>query len=152
MRRAHLIGLIVVGVVLFLVISALLTRALSVGDAEQSAITSLVRAEAAGDLDQVVSLITGCRTTALCRARAAQNVATFRRAGAIEIIQFSASSNFSLAGTLGVARVAWLAGSSLPRVQCVLVRHAGNVLSGFRVQLLEVSAQIESDSSCPSHF
>ena len=58
MRRRNVIGLIVLGILLFLVISALLTRALSVGDAEDAAITSLVKAEARGDSAGVISLIT----------------------------------------------------------------------------------------------
>jgi len=152
MRRAYVIGLIAAGIVLFLVVSALLTRALNVSDAEQAAVTNLVRAEAAGDAGQVVSLVTRCGASPGCRSRMARITRSLQRRGSIEVIQFSASSNFSLGGTVGTARIAWLAGSSLPRVQCVRVRHAGNVLEGFRVQLLEVSDRIQSDSSCPNRF
>ncbi len=152
MRRRHLIGLIVLGVVVFLAISALLARAFTVGDAESAAITDLVRAEARGDASTVISLISGCRSDSACRARAAQVSAAFRRPGTVSIIELNASSNFSLASTLGTARVAWLAGSSLPRVQCVRVRHAGNVIQGFQVELLEVSARIKSDRVCPARF
>jgi hypothetical protein len=152
MRRSHLIGLILLGVVVFLVISALLTRALSVGGAEQAAITDLIKAEARGDTSNVISLISGCRSDSACRARAAEVSSTLRRPGTVSIAQLNLSSSFSLTSTLATARVAWLAGSSLPRVQCVRVRHAGNVLQGFKVELLEVSAQIKSDQVCPARF
>jgi hypothetical protein len=151
-RRRRTILLIVLGVLLFLVISALLTRALSVGGAEDSAITDMVRAEASGSVSQVVAAVDGCRQSATCRARAAANASALKRPGAVSIIQIQASAGFSLGSTLGTARVAWLAGGSLPIVQCVRVRHAGNVLQGFTIQLLEVSSRIKSDAACPSRF
>jgi hypothetical protein len=48
--------------------------------------------------------------------------------------------------------VAWFAGNSPARVQCVRVRHAGSVLAGFHVQLLIVSRRIASGADCPIHF
>ena len=53
---------------------------------------------------------------------------------------------------MGTARVAWLVGSSLPIVQCVRVRHAGDVLQGFRIELLRLSLRIKSDADCPARF
>lgn len=152
MRRARLISMIVVAVILFLVISALLARAFSVGGAENAAITSLVRAEARGDRRAVASAIDGCSASAACQARAAALATRLQHPGSVSIIQLQPSSGFSLGSTLGTARVAWLAGGSLPRVQCIRVRHAGNVLSGFRVQLLEVSRRIAGGSDCPTRF
>lgn len=152
MRRATLIAAIVAGVVLFLVVSALLARALSVSGAEDSAITQLVRAEARGDQSAVAGYITGCRSDPACQARAKANAAALKRAGGVQIIQIQPSAGFTLTSTLGTARVAWLVGGSLPRVQCVRVRRAGNVLSGFRVELLEVSLRIHSNAACPSRY
>jgi hypothetical protein len=152
MRRANKIALILLAIIVFLVISALLTRALSVGGAEDSAVADLVKAEAKGNTAAVISLISGCSSDPACRARAAEVSTTLKAPGSVSIAEMNASSNFSLTSTLGTARVAWLVGSSLPRVQCVRVRHAGNVVSGFRVQLLEVSARIKSDQDCPAHF
>jgi hypothetical protein len=152
MRRRSVIAAIGLAVVLFLVISALLARAFNVGDAENAAITSLVQAEARGDTNEVISLITGCRTSAACRARAAVDAATLRHPGKVGIAEINPSSTFSIASTEGTARVAWIAGSSLPRVQCLRVRHAGSVLEGFTVQLLTVSRRIASDADCPSRF
>jgi hypothetical protein len=152
MRRATLIALIAGGVVLFLVVSALLARALSVGGAENSAITDLVRTEARGDRAGVVAAITGCRSDPACRARAAAVTSALRRAGGVQIIEINGLTSFALGGTVATARVAWLAGGSLPRVQCVRVRNAGNVLTGFSIQLLKVSVRIRSNADCPSHF
>ncbi|MFZ0042200.1 MAG: hypothetical protein WAK93_12900 [Solirubrobacteraceae bacterium] len=152
MRRPHRIALIVLGVVVFLAISALLARALSVGGAEDSAITDLVKAEARGDTAAVISLIHGCSAQPACRARAAADSVALKHHGQVSIAELNPSSSFSLGSTLGTARVAWLVGGSLPRVQCVRVRHAGNVLSGFRVQLLEVSTRIKGSEDCPAHY
>jgi hypothetical protein len=151
-RRRWIIAAIVVGIVVFLAIATLLTRALNVGDAEDAAITSLVQAEARGDTGQVISLITGCKTNTACRARAATNIAVLRHPGAVTIAELNPSSTFSVTGTLGTARVAWVAGNSLPRVQCLRVRHAGSVLQGFTIELLVVSRRISSDADCPKSF
>jgi hypothetical protein len=152
MRRRSVIAAVVLAVVLFLVISALLARAFNVGDAENAAIASLVQAEARGDTDEMISLITGCRTNPACRARAALNAAALRHPGKVGIAEINPSSTFSIGSTEGTARVAWVAGSSLPRVQCLRVRHAGSVLEGFTVQLLTISRRIASDADCPSRF
>jgi hypothetical protein len=151
-RRAYilLIAGAVVGV--FLVISALLARVFSADGAERSAITSLLEAEAKGDTDGVVSQIEDCSGSASCRARAAGNVDALHRPGAVSILQLQPSAGFSLGSTEGVARVAWRIGSSLPIVQCVRVRRAGNALSGLHIELLEVSPRITSDHPCPARF
>ena len=152
MRRARLIVLVIRGVVAFLIVSALLARVLSVGGAEDSAITALVRAEARGDRAAVQAAITGCRREPACRARAASVAATLRRPGTVQIIQIQPSAGFSLGASTGTARVVWLAGGSLPRVQCVRVRRAGGVLAGYRVQLLAVSARIRTNADCPARY
>jgi hypothetical protein len=152
MQRSHLIGLICLAIVFFLVVSALLARGFSVTGAEDAAVTNLVKAEARGDRNGVVSLISGCRTDAGCRARAALNATALERRGSVSIIQITPSSGFSVAGSLSTARVAWLVGSSLPRVQCVRVLESGNLLQGFSIHLLKVSLRIKSDRACPSRF
>jgi hypothetical protein len=152
MRRWHVIGLIALGVVVFLVISGLLARAFSVGGAEDAALRSLAKAEARGDSAAVIGLIHGCSASASCRTRAAVNARALKRAGKVTVIQTNESSTFSLGSTVGTARFAWLAGSSLPRVQCVRVRHAGDILHGFQVQLLVVSVRIKSDRDCPRAY
>lgn len=152
MRRATMISLIVAGVAAFLIISALLARALSVGGAESSAITALVTDEARGDQAAVVADISGCAKQPACQARAAADVSALKQAGAVQIAQIQPSAGFSLSSTLGTARVAWVAGNSLPRVQCVRVRRAGDVLSGYRVELLKISVRIRTNADCPAQY
>lgn len=152
MRRTYILG-IIAGIVLFLVISALLARVLSANSAEQSAITALVQSEARGDVGAVVADVTGCRTDAACRQRAATNTAALKHPGAVSIIQLQPSTSFSLGGTEGTARVAWSVSSyTFPIVQCVKVRRAGNPISGLKVDLLVVSRRIPSDAACPARY
>jgi hypothetical protein len=151
MRRSYRIVLIVVAVALFLFISGLLARAFGVGGAENNAITALVKAEARGDGKAVTALIEGCSASSVCRAQAIGLAARLRHPGSVSIAQLNPSASFSLGSTLGTARVAWFAGGSTPRVQCIRVRHAGNVLSGFTVELLTVSRRIAGGADCPTH-
>jgi hypothetical protein len=153
MRRRYVIVSIALAVVLFVVISVLVARAIGVGDARTAAITELVQAEAQGDTPQVIALIEGCRHDATCRAHAAALTASLRRPGHVSTIDLTPSVNVAVTGSTGTARVAWIAGGSLPRVQCIRVRNAGNIFSGFTIELLRVSAQQRfSDASCPARF
>jgi hypothetical protein len=152
MRRPFLIALIVLGAVLFLVISALLARVLSVSGAEQAAITSLVQAEARGDSHAMAALIKDCGQSSACRQRVTQDATKLARKGRVTILQLNQSAGFSLSSTVGTARVAWRAGNGLPVVQCVRVRRAGDVLSGLHIELLEVSAKINGGAYCPRRY
>jgi hypothetical protein len=96
--------------------------------------------------------INGCAVSLACRDRVAQDIAALKRPGAVSIIQIQPSAGLSLTDTLGTARVAWSVGSSLPIVQCVRVRRAGDAISGLSVQLLAISARIKSDADCPTRF
>jgi hypothetical protein len=152
MRRWHVILLIAVGVVVFLVISALLARAFSIDGAERQAITALVQAEARGNTGAMTSDIQGCGASPSCRARVAQNASVLRRRGAVVILELNESAGFSFGSTVGTARVVWRAGSALPVVQCVRVRRAGNLFSGYAVQLLVLSVRIKTDADCPARY
>ncbi len=152
MRRLNLILLIVVGAVVFLAISAVLARVLSVDGAERSAITTLVQAEARGDASAMITQILGCANRPDCRERATQDARALHRSGSVKILELNPSAGFSLGSTVGTARVAWRAGNSLPVVQCVRVRRAGNALSGLHIQLLEISLRIKSSAYCPSRY
>ena len=151
MRRVYIAG-IVVGILLFLLISAGLARVFSANSAEQSAITSLVQSQARGDVNAIIDAVHGCRADAACRQRAAANAAALRRPGSVSIIQLQPSTSFSLGGTEGTARVAWQVGGSLPIVQSLKVRRTGNPISGLGVQLLVVSRRIASDAACPARY
>lgn len=152
MRRRSLLSLIAAGVLVFLVISALLARAFSANGAEQSAITDLIKAEAAGNQTAMLTSIAGCAQSDFCRTRVANDAAELKRSGTVSILQLQPSTSFSVSGTVGTARVAWRAGSSLPIVQCVRVRRSGDVISGLRVQLLELSARIKTNGVCPQRY
>jgi hypothetical protein len=148
--RKRWILLAVPTLALFILISGLLARAFSLPNAEQSAVTDMVIAEARGDVGAVVAAIHGCAASPGCRAGVASDVRKLRHTGAVQVAQFSPSAGFSLTATTGVARVAWTAGGSLPVVQCVEVRRTGNLFSGQSVQLLAVSPQISGGADCPS--
>jgi hypothetical protein len=152
MRRVYIAVLIVVGVLVFVVVSAFLARVLSVDGAERGAITSLVQAEARGDQAYVLDHLRGCRQSPACRDRVAENIAALTHPGSVKIIQILPSAGFSLTSTLGTARVAWEVGSSLPIVQCLRIQRAGNALRGLSVELLAITPRIASDSDCPSSF
>jgi hypothetical protein len=152
MRRRYVIASIGLGVVLFVIVSVLVARATGVGDAQTGAITELVRAEAAGDTNRVITLIQGCQKDAACRVRAAALTAALRGPGDVSILELNPQANVAVTSSTGTARVAWTVGSSLPRVQCVRVRNAGSVFTGFDIQLLRVSVRQPSDASCPSRF
>lgn len=151
MRRAHVLA-IAAAIVVFLVISALLARAFSANGAEQAAITSLVQAEARGDVNAILDDISGCRASPACRRRAASNAARLKRAGSVSILSLNPSTSFSISGTEGTARVAWKAADPYPITQCVRVRRTGNVLSGLHVDLLAVTPRLASDAVCPARF
>lgn len=150
-RRLYLVG-IVIALLVFLAISVVLARVFSINGTEQTAITLLVKDEAAGNGSAMIGRIKGCHTNPACRARVATDAAKLRRSGTVSILQLQPSAGFSLTSTVGTARVAWRAGSSLPVVQCVLVRRAGDAVTGFHVELLKLSRRIASDSNCPSRY
>ena len=152
-RRSRLILLIVVGVAAFLVVSGLLARIWTGDSAEQSAVTALIRDEASGDAAAMITTIRGCSASAACRQRAQYDAATLKHPGNISVIDYGASTGFSLGSTLGTARVAWeIVGQTKPVVQCVRVRRAGNVISGITIQLLKISQRINSGSDCPARY
>ena len=91
--------------------------------------TDLVKAEARGDTAGAATQLQNCSSTADCRARVASNVVAIHHAGSVQILQLEPSTSFSLGSTLGSARIAFRVGDSLPIVQCVRVRRAGNVVS-----------------------
>jgi hypothetical protein len=144
--------LIAGGVILFLAISLLLARVFSADGDERSAIEALLRAEARGDTRAMAAMIRGCAQSPTCQVRVSADAAALRHGGRLSILELNTSAGFSLTSTLGTARVAWSVGNSLPRVQCVRVRRAGNAFSGLTIELLELSQKIKSDAECPAHY
>jgi hypothetical protein len=148
MRRRLVITAVLLGLVMFIAISVMLARAFNADSAERAAVTDLVKAEARGDTAGAAGQLENCASNAACRARIASNATAIHHAGSVEVLQLEPSTGFSLGSTLGSARVAFRVGSSLPIVQCVRVRRAGNVVSGLRIELLSASAPLKGDATC----
>jgi hypothetical protein len=151
-RRRPTLIIIAAAVALFLVVSAVLARVYSSVSAERSGVTALINAEARGDQAGMLSDLYQCRPSAACRARVAQDAASLRRPGPISVLELTVSSSFPLGGDVGVARVAWEPHGQLPITQCVRVRHAGNPVTGLKVELLEISPRIKTNGDCPKRF
>jgi hypothetical protein len=148
MRRRLIVTAVLLGIVVFIAISVMLARAFNADSAERAAVTDLVKAEARGDTAGAATQLQNCSSTADCHARVASNVVAIHHAGSLQILQLEPSTSFSLGSTLGSARIAFRVGDSLPIVQCVRVRRAGNVVSGLRIELLSVSAPLKGDATC----
>jgi hypothetical protein len=152
-RRSRLIAAIVAALVVFGVVSALLARIWSGDGAEQSAVTALISDEARGDAAAMIADIRGCSASTACRARATYDAATLKHPGHVSVIDYGASTGFSLTSTMGTARVAWeIVDETKPVVQCVRVRRAGNVFSGITIELLKISKRINSGADCPARY
>jgi hypothetical protein len=142
------LGLIAVGLLAFLAISAGLARVLGANVTERGAVVSIVRAQARGDAAGVVRAIDGCGVRPACRAEMRDVVARVRGRGEVQVLRYDASTEFTVGRHTGDARIAWRAGNALPVVQCVRVRRAGGPISGFTVSVLRVSAPIDLEASC----
>jgi hypothetical protein len=144
------IALISLGVVLFVVISGLLARFLSVENAERDADLALIEAQVRGDAQGMIARLTGCRADPACLRSVSANVANprLRRAGAVKILQLTSSTAYSLTGASGRTRLAWTVIGQLPVVQCVGVRRTGNPFSGIKVTLTSLSAPIPNEADC----
>ena len=147
MRRIGAVGLVLLA---FLAISAGLARVLSANGGERSAIARLLDAQGRGDAAAMMAQIDGCARQPACRTLADANAARLRSPGKVEIVRLDPSTNFSLGGATGTARVVWTAPSRTTVVQCVRVHRGGNVLSGLTIDLRRLSAPIDRESSCTS--
>ncbi len=152
MRRRRTLLVLAAVVVVFLVVSALLARVYSSVSAERSGVAALLNAEARGNQTGMLNDLYQCRSSAACRARVAANATNLRRPTPISVLELTVSTSFPLGGNVGVARVAWEPHGQLPITQCVRVRHAGNPITGLRVELLEISPRIRTNGDCPKRF
>lgn len=147
MSRRLRILLIGIGVILFLVVSAILARFLTVENTERNAILGLLRAQARGDAPAMLAELPGCRGA--CVAAVGSDAASLRSPGEVTILNSVSATAYSLTGATGYTRVAWKTPARLPVVQCVRVHRAGNVLTGLSVTLLGVSTPIPGTGDCP---
>lgn len=146
-RRVRLV-LIAAGVVVFLGVSVLLARFLSVENVERDADLRLLVAQAAGDGPAMLAQLSGCAGRPSCRAVVAADARSLRRRGPVKILDLQSSTAYSLVGATGSTRVAWTVIGQLPVVQCLRLRRSGDVLTGVSVTLLAVSPRISSTGVC----
>lgn len=149
-RRIKRIALICLGVAIFLAISALLARWLTVENLERDQDLELVQAEARGNAAAMIGKLSGCRASASCQASVRRLLANprLRRRGEVKILNIESPTAYSLAGATGKTRFAWTVIGSLPVVQCIDVRRSGSFLSGVDVSLLAISPPIPNEGDC----
>jgi hypothetical protein len=146
--RRRRVAIVLVGVVLFIAISALLARYLLVENAERNDILAVLQAQARGDTTRELALLDGCRAKPYCVATVRASAVRLQRAGAVKILSIKSPTAGSLTSATGTTRVAWTVIGRLPVVQCVLVRRSGNALGGLHVALLSLSAPIGNEANC----
>ena len=116
--------LIAAGVVVFLAISAVLARWLSVENLERDQDLRVIQAEARGDPAGMAALLSGCKERPACVARMRQIDANprVRRPGSVKILDLESTTSYSLGASTGPSRVAWTVIGTLPVIQCVQVK------------------------------
>lgn len=149
-RRIKWIALICVGVAIFIAISGLLARWLTVENLERDEDLELVQAEARGDAAAMIGKLSGCRASASCQASVRRLLADPRvhRHGEVKVLNLESPTAYSLTGATGKTRFAWTVLGSLPVVQCIEVRRTGSFLAGIDVSLLAISPPIPNEGDC----
>jgi N-acetylglutamate synthase/N-acetylornithine aminotransferase len=149
-RRVRRRLLIALGVIVFLVLSALLARFLTSDNLEREKDVALIEAEARGDAAGMISKLSGCRENASCVALQRTNAsnARLRRAGEVKVLSLTSATANSPTGATGKTRLAWTVLGQLPVVQCIEVKRSGNALTGVHVELLNLSAPINNEADC----
>jgi hypothetical protein len=139
---------LIAGVLLFVAISGLLARFLSVENAERDKEATLLQAQARGDAKAMVTQLSGCRESAACVASVTANASRLHRPGTVKILSLKSRTAYSLTGATGKTRVAWTVIGGLPVVQCVEVQRTGNFVGGIHIRLLSLSAPIANEADC----
>ena len=147
MRHPKRVALIGAGALVFLAITVLLARWLSLENEERSDILTVLTAEARGDASAMLAALHGC--DAHCRAVVVSDARRLRRPGSVLILADQSQTAYTLTSKIGFTRIAWKVLGRLPVVQCIKVSRSGNALSGLAIRLLSVSAPIQSTADCP---
>ena len=135
-------------VLVFVAISILLARFLSVENVERDDLQALLQAQARGNVNGMLAHLSGCRAVPSCVATAVANAKALRRPGAVKILSVKSRTSYSLGGASGKTRIAWIVIGRLPVVQCVQVRRSGNAIAGIDVKLLAISTPIAGEADC----
>jgi hypothetical protein len=143
-KRALLIAIAVVAV---LAISAVVARWLNNDTVERGKVVDLLRAQAKGDAEKMLTLVE-CPDDA-CKRVIRANARRLRARGEVKIALYQSQTAHALRSRTKPTRVVWLTPGRLTTVQCVLVRRKGDVFAGTSVSLLRLSAPIGRESSCP---
>jgi hypothetical protein len=146
-----LLALVALGVIVFLLISAILARFLQIENVERDDDLALIQAETRGNTQEMLSQINGCRQSASCVASVKANAQDprTRKPGAVKILELTSPTAYSLFGSSGRTRFAWTEiNRTLPVVQCIDVKRTGNFLSGITVELTALSKPIENEGEC----
>lgn len=146
--RSKRLALIAVAVVVFLAISGLLARFLSVENVERGDVLTLLQAQAAGNASKMLAQLSGCSKNPTCTATVQRNASDLRRAGSVKILSLTSHTAYSLTGATAPTRIAWTVIGHLPTVQCVTVKRTGNAISGVSVSLLSLSKPIPNEGDC----
>ncbi len=148
--RARRTPLLAAGLIVFLGLSFLTARYLSVETRERNLIVDLLGAQARGDAEGVIGRLDGCASAPSCVERARVTTARLRRPGRISIARYDSGTVHALGAARGPTRVVWLVPRrSLTVVQCVDVQRTGNALRGHEIRLRGLSGPIRRLSSCP---
>ena len=149
-RRVRRRLLIALGVIVFLVLSALLARFLTSDNLEREQDVALIEAEASGDAAGMIAKLSGCRENPSCVALQRKNASNprMRRVGAVKVLSLTSATANSPTGATGKTRLAWTVLGQLPVVQCIEVKRSGNALTGVHVALLSLSAPINNEADC----
>lgn len=145
-RRHRRWVVVAVVVVLFLLISAFLSRWLGTENAEREAVLDVLQAQARGDANRMLRDI-DCQDDA-CVARVRANASELRAPGDVTIVRIDSATSHALTSKTGQTRVVWITPGRLTTVQCVLVERTGTPLSGQSVTLLDLSAPIGRQAAC----
>lgn len=147
MNRSVAFTLAGLGVVLFVIASFLVARALTGAGEERAQVLEVLRLQAAGDVQGVLDRLPDCKAEPACVSQTEAMVKRHAREGRVEILRYEPSVQVAVMNIRGTARVAWRIGSGLPIVQCVRVRRSPPVASD-RVDLIALSDARSAESSC----
>jgi hypothetical protein len=135
-------------VLLFLAVSGMLARFLSVENAERDDLVALLQAQVRGEPQAMLARLPGCAGSPRCAAAVRQDAIKLRRPGAVKILTLKSPTAYTLTGATGTTRVAWTTIGRLPVVQCVGVKRTGNLLTGVSVKLQSIGPQIPGEADC----
>jgi hypothetical protein len=139
-RRPRRLAVILISVGVFLAISFLLARWLSLESAERSDVLALLNAEARGDASGMLAQLYHCDRR--CRRDVLADARTLRRPGKVLILAYQSQTAYALTSRVADTRVAWRVGKGLPIVQCITVSRKGNAISGLSLHLLAVGPSV----------